>query len=263
MYKTYYPKNELLKKYIKSFWTLTSDKNPICTVIQPTPSFDLIFSFKNSTRWKNSNSELHLKNSYISGIRDKTYIIQPQGQIDYFAIEFSVNGLYHFIRNGISDLINHPIEIYDLKSFKELEEKLYDKHTTAERLLVVESELIKLFYHNNIISHDDRIIQYVIDYIIRMKGVCKINQICNSNNIYHKKLERLFKRYTGINPKQFVKLIRFDNTFNSILNNSFSDWTDIVYENGFYDQSHFIKEFNLFTDMSPSYFYQEFLPYYI
>ncbi len=263
MYKTYYPKNPVLRKYIKSYWVLTSDKNPSGTIIQPTPSFDLIFSFKNSTKWANSNSELYLKNSYISGIRDNTYVIQPQGEIEYFAVEFSVSGLYHFMGSGISDLINKPIEIIDLKYFRELEEKLYEKKTINERIQLVDDELYKLFYYNNSISHDDRIIQSVIDYIIEMKGVCKINHICDSTNIYHKKLERLFKRYTGINPKQFVKLVRFDNAFYKILNKSFSDWTDIVYDNGFYDQSHFIKEFNLFTGMSPSHFYQKFLPQYI
>jgi transcriptional regulator GlxA family with amidase domain len=137
-----------------------------------------------------------------------------------------------------------------------------EKRTTEERLKVAEEELIKLFFSNNNVSYDDKVFQYVINFITETKGQCKINQLCDYVNIYPKKMERLFKKYTGINPKQLVKLVRFDNAFNLILNRSDSDWLNIVYDSGYFDQSHFIKEFNLFTGTSPVHFYENILPQY-
>jgi AraC-like DNA-binding protein len=262
MYNTYYPQHKILRDYIKSFWVLKSDDNPSYTIVQPTPTFDVIFSYKNPTSWTNNGSEISLKDSYISGIRDKTYIIKPQGHIEYFAIEFKLGGLYHFVGSDISNLISKPVELSSMKRFKILQDKLLEKRTTEERLEVAEEELIKLFFSNNNVSYDDKVFQYVINFITETKGQCRINQLCDYTNIYPKKMERLFKRYTGINPKQLVKLVRFDNAFNLILNKSDSDWLSIVYDSGYFDQSHFIKEFNLFTGTSPVNFYENILPQY-
>jgi len=37
----------------------------------------------------------------------------------------------------------------------------------------------------------------------------------------------------------------------------YTNLTDLAYENGYYDQAHFIKDFKAFTGMSPKQFFKD------
>lgn len=62
----------------------------------------------------------------------------------------------------------------------------------------------------------------------------------------------------GVSPKQLSKMIRIQSVLKSITESTkYSNLTDVAYENNFYDQAHFIKEFKEFTGVSPKDFYSE------
>lgn len=65
--------------------------------------------------------------------------------------------------------------------------------------------------------------------------------------------EKKFRSRIGCSPKKFAAIIRIRNLINNY--SSYSSLTEAAYEAGFYDQSHFIKEFRQFTGKSPSAFF--------
>ena len=67
-------------------------------------------------------------------------------------------------------------------------------------------------------------------------------------------LERRFLNEVGLSPKQFSKIIQFQLSLEQLTLKDFTKLTDIVYENGFADQSHFIKVFKAFTGKTPKTF---------
>ncbi len=64
-----------------------------------------------------------------------------------------------------------------------------------------------------------------------------------------RQFERKFKEFSGFSPKLFLRITRF----NSLLNTSFYDkpLSEIAYEYGYYDQSHFIHDFQQFSGLNP------------
>jgi AraC-like DNA-binding protein len=56
----------------------------------------------------------------------------------------------------------------------------------------------------------------------------------------------------GIPPKKLTRFYRFGHVLHSIDPVQLVDWTRIAHESGFYDQSHFNKEFVAFTGHSPT-----------
>ena len=97
-------------------------------------------------------------------------------------------------------------------------------------------------------------IQQGILHIIESKGLQTIRQIRESLNISERTFERRFLAQVGITPKQFSKIIQFQNSLTDLQTNDFNKLTDIVYKNGFADQSHFIRVFKAYTGISPSHF---------
>ncbi|QRQ62090.1 AraC family transcriptional regulator [Sphingobacterium multivorum] len=62
-----------------------------------------------------------------------------------------------------------------------------------------------------------------------------------------------FSRKLG-SAKQFAKMVQFQAAFKQLNSKDFRKITEIVYENGFSDQSHFIRVFKTFTGTTPASF---------
>jgi AraC-like DNA-binding protein len=56
----------------------------------------------------------------------------------------------------------------------------------------------------------------------------------------------------GIPPKELTRFYRFSHVLRSIDPVRPVDWTRLAHETGFYDQSHFNKDFVAFTGQSPT-----------
>jgi methylphosphotriester-DNA--protein-cysteine methyltransferase len=67
-----------------------------------------------------------------------------------------------------------------------------------------------------------------------------------------KHLIQQFKKYSGLTPKSMHRIIRFNKLLETINQKKEIIWTDIVYETGYADQSHFIKDFQNFCGFNPS-----------
>jgi AraC-like DNA-binding protein len=97
-------------------------------------------------------------------------------------------------------------------------------------------------------------IRQAIQIIIDNKGQISIKQICHKINSTARTFERRFMKETGISPKQFSNIIQFQLSLEQLTLKDFTKLTDIVYKNGYADQSHFIKVFKAFTGKTPKAF---------
>jgi AraC-like DNA-binding protein len=83
------------------------------------------------------------------------------------------------------------------------------------------------------------------------RGSTSIMRWANDARIDARRLERGFCAATGMTPKQYARVIRFKRTYREILSRgngaSLSAQLD-----GFYDQSHFNREFRHFTGVAPT-----------
>jgi hypothetical protein len=69
-------------------------------------------------------------------------------------------------------------------------------------------------------------------------------------------IRRLFKTYVGISPILFRRIIRHQNTLRALLSHD-QDIAGLAFEEGYYDQSHLIKEFKRFLGRTPTEFIRE------
>ncbi len=75
--------------------------------------------------------------------------------------------------------------------------------------------------------------------------------MAQSIGLSERQLERLFKKYIGLSPKFYTRIIRFSTIF-ELIQQEDPGWAGLAYESGFYDQSHFIRNFKAFTGEDPS-----------
>ena len=100
-------------------------------------------------------------------------------------------------------------------------------------------------------------IRNAIVLILESNAAVSVAGIAKQVNVSERQLERLFKRYIGLSPKFYCRIIRFSYIFEQVQNKEV-EWSELAQLTGFYDQSHFIKNFQEFTGEDPSgYFFDE------
>jgi AraC-like DNA-binding protein len=80
--------------------------------------------------------------------------------------------------------------------------------------------------------------------------------IAKSVSMSKRSMEQHFKEQVGISPKTFHRVTRFSKIQEQLLKYTTTDWQEIVFDFGYFDQTHFIKEFKQFSGYTPTRFHQ-------
>jgi AraC-like DNA-binding protein len=65
-------------------------------------------------------------------------------------------------------------------------------------------------------------------------------------------LQRLFRRYVGVSPKWVLQRYRLHEAAERMAAGEAGDWPDLALELGYFDQSHFIRDFSGFVGQTPT-----------
>ncbi|MEL7195718.1 MAG: helix-turn-helix domain-containing protein, partial [Bacteroidota bacterium] len=101
----------------------------------------------------------------------------------------------------------------------------------------------------------DEIVQSTVDTILSANGQISVNELSEKNQVNRRQLVRKFSTTIGLSPKQLSKTMRLQAALKALLTQEKAKLTELAYDNEYYDQSHFIKDFKEFTGLSPKEFY--------
>lgn len=129
----------------------------------------------------------------------------------------------------------------------------------AEQLTVEKSQLgqlsvldnfIKRLFRNIIINPNE--VDGAVQCIFQSNGQVKVGELSVRERISVRTLTRKFTERVGMSPKQYTRIVRFRAIMYYLLIYPEATWLDVTYRFGYYDQSHFIKDFQHFTGHSPT-----------
>jgi AraC-like DNA-binding protein len=63
--------------------------------------------------------------------------------------------------------------------------------------------------------------------------------------------QRMFEDKVGVSPNQYRRIAQFNCAFQQLNQKQFKLFSDIAFNNDYADQSHFIRAFKQFTNMTP------------
>ena len=108
------------------------------------------------------------------------------------------------------------------------------------------------FFSDRIKSKSNQL-QSVVNDIHSTNGQISVFELSKRNFTTVRQLERNFKKYIGLSPKEYSNIIRFQNALSIIKNsNQNRSLLDIAFECGYYDHSHLTNEIKRNTGLSPS-----------
>jgi AraC-like DNA-binding protein len=162
--------------------------------------------------------------------------------------------LYPFVLKSLFGIAPATIndDCYDLSSFPgsaNLLAGLLSANETKIRTALMSDFLLGLAGKGG--AGIDKEIARAVEAIISSAGQSVIPEIRRQAGLSERTFERRFLRETGLTPKQFSKIIQFQESLSQLEGSEYEKLTDIVYSNGYADQSHFIRVFRSFTGVTP------------
>jgi len=119
---------------------------------------------------------------------------------------------------------------------------------TGRKVEVLDNLLIHQLQIN---KHACEVIKYATDEMMYNPGTEILSLLLNKLNLNERSFQRMFKKYVGVTPNQYRRICQFQLSFTQLRGKAFNKLTDVAYDNGFADQSHFIRAFREFTQATP------------
>jgi len=94
-----------------------------------------------------------------------------------------------------------------------------------------------------------------IQHIVHYKGATTIDALVSDLGISGRHFDRKFMNAVGTSPKAFSRLIRFHASLSLRRAKDVGNLTALALQAGYYDQSHFIRDFNTFAGLSPKQYF--------
>lgn len=162
-------------------------------------------------------------------------------------IKFKPAALSHLFGLDMAKFTNKVSDIADIAVLKPFIE-LLDKSTHSDMVDRINQFFIQLIKNNPI---EPNIIDRAIEIIFENNGMISIQKMSEQLDTSPRQLERYFNKFIGLSPKLYMRIIRFNYIF-ELMKNKDHNWQDLIFQSGYYDQSHFIKNFQEFTGEDPT-----------
>lgn len=246
-----------LAALVKCYWTLEipKEKAPQKNTIVPDGCMKIIFHYGDRYKHHSEKGEsIVLPRCLVIGQLTRPYVVEPMGKTGTFFVCFHPHGFLPFASFPIKDMENTAVSLEKLfgKDGQEIEHRILDADSTLERINLIESFLFKRLAKTETIDH---IVKSTVETILTANGQLSVDVLSKQNKTNRRQLARKFSSDIGLSPKQLSKTIRLQATLKMLLTENITSLTNLAYENEYYDQAHFIKEFKVFTGLTPKEFY--------
>ncbi len=259
-YQIFEPNHDLAT-LVKCYWTLESpkEKTPTRNTIVPDGCMKLIFHYGDLYKHHpKSGSTLTLPKCFLIGQLTRPYEVEPTGETGTFFVCFHPNGFSPFTTIPIKEMENTAVPLEKLfgKAGQEIGQKILNANADSERIRLIEAFLFSRLTGGETV---DNIVKSTVETILTANGQLFVDELSKRNNVNRRQLVRKFSSSIGLSPKQFSKTVRLQATLKTLLTKEVTSLTDLAYENEYFDQAHFIKDFKEFTGLTPKKFYGDHL----
>ena len=250
-YISYQP-HSYLRPYIDYYWivrTTRTQTEPRIEKILPITMQNLILYYGDVPGVVAETGEIvYVPRVSIMGHVTRMQNFLMQGDCYLISARFKPFGVYRFFDLNPGDFTDDHTEVYmKNQGLIELYDRLFFIRSYPGKIKFLDNFFLNRLAWFEYKEMKIRSIKYSIEKIYRNNGNVKIHDILFDLNMSERGFRNQFEEYTGLAPKIFSRIIRFNHAYGKLMNNNYNSIHDIIYEAGYYDQAHFINEFKYFT----------------
>jgi AraC-like DNA-binding protein len=247
----------VLAPYIQQYWIMESSgiEEKVTERVIPTGNVQLMFHYGNPFCANNALKEENQQpRSLVSGLTTHFFDASTQGKTGVLAVVFHPLGACNFFRFSMSELEDLTLNLDDVfhNEMAEIEEQLFLANSNHTRVQIIESFLMKKIGLRP--AHDLALMQKAFREINNHRAQISTAELSSLLAMTPRNLERKFAALVGKSPKQFIRLTRFQHIVNDLRKCNQTNLTDFAFRFGYFDQSHFIRDFKELSGYTPGEF---------
>ncbi|AIZ62919.1 hypothetical protein PK28_03070 [Hymenobacter sp. DG25B] len=167
-------------------------------------------------------------------------------------VGFQPGGLFRLFGMPMWQLLDYSIDSSELagREISRINEQLRELNDYQQMISLVEKYLLsKVAALKNDAHAVDKVAQLMLQSHTRPFS---LDWLASEACLSARQFERKFLERIGMSPKLFMRVVRFAQAYRLKNQQPNLDWQDIVYRCGYYDQTHLIKDFRLFAQVTPT-----------
>jgi AraC-like DNA-binding protein len=193
--------------------------------------------------------------TFVVGQMTSPVLVAPTGRVQMLGIRFVPGGSLPFLAPPAQEFADRITPLDELAGDLARELRLYLDRESFDRPMLtrIESALARRAAGHRSVAPD---LRSALHHFIANQGGFAVDDLANSLDITHRKLQRRFRNEIGIGPKLLSRILRFQQVFRAVESNA-PDWTEIAIEAGYFDQAHLIRDFHQFAGQTPALLFKD------
>ncbi len=229
-----------LDAFIAAYWLIQNHTgDTIHFPVLPDGCDNIIFNFDD------------IKNPTAEGIVGYVRNVPITKGVGLFGIKFKPGMLSFLLGIDMKDASGSTIDLASANKivFNTLQMKVYSDYQNDQEIISgMDKKLQELFSK---ITLDEKLLRIIGD-ISTDPNDASIQKLTAQHDISIRAMGRLFDRHIGLSPKRFARIVRFQNAHRHISQNGLKNLLATALSSGYFDQSHFNREYKALTGTNPT-----------
>ena len=181
------------------------------------------------------------------GLDRFTYTYRGAGRV--FGVKFRPGAFLPFLGRPVGDITGTAVPASAL--WGPAADALAARMTGPVDALV---ERVEAFLRERWPPHDPQVelVERIVAALLHDRTITRVDDVTDRFGLTPRTLQRLFRRYVGVSPKWVLRRYRLHEAAAALAAEQHRPWAEVAAELGYYDQSHFIRDFTDAIGILPS-----------
>jgi AraC-like DNA-binding protein len=187
----------------------------------------------------------------VSGVGHERYVRQLRGEGMAFGVKFRPGAFYPFLGSPVSELTERIVALETLWGADATE---LERHLGAARSVPEMASAVEAFLRRREPAPDPNVelVGEIVQALLYDRSTTRVDDVTRRFGITARSLQRLFRRYVGVTPKWVLQRYRLHEAAARLAAGGAVSWAEVAVELGYFDQSHFIRDFTRAVGLTPA-----------
>ena len=238
---------DYLRQWVRFFWALETDSE-VSQVLNPLADGCPGIIFQHASDGQFHDPAKHLMPEiFLYGQTIRCAPLCLNGKFRTVGVCFYPSALKSLFRFNASELTDSCVDLTLVMD--QLKEPLANSMSLSEKIDIFSSRIWDVVRKKE--PAEDKATDFAIRRIVESNGTIQLRKLQKELQLSERGLQRRFDQYVGISPKLFSRVCQFQASLTQLRKSAFHNLSDNAFDNGYADQSHFIRTFKEFAGFSP------------
>ena len=246
-----FPVSGRLAPYVRAFTLVEAHEETTRTLV-PETGLVLGIRYRGSATQLDGSEERLLPGHTLTGMRTSARRMRTSAGGGAVLVAFREAGAARFFAEPLHELFGQTLSLADLLPHRVLDRvssQVAEAGTDALRLGLIEQFLLARLRPRG----PDALVAAAVEAIHAARGSVRIGALARQLHLSQDAFEKRFRAQVGSTPKQLASLVRVRHAMASYRPGS--SLSRLALDAGYFDQSHFIREFRAVTGEAPRRFF--------